>query len=93
LWRMAGADQPLCQAPDATGEVALADLAFPPDTETAWIHAACRHYLGLRPFPTEPRPDWTWLADLTLHRRWAVRHFHQSSRLRMSAAVSSAEAN
>lgn len=50
----------LCQAPDATGEVALADLAFPPDTETAWIHAAYRHYLGLRPFPAEPRPDWTW---------------------------------
>jgi hypothetical protein len=49
-----------CRAPDGTGEVALADLAFPPDTETAWIHAAYRHYLRLPPFPADPRPDWTW---------------------------------
>ena len=49
-----------CEAPDGTGEVALADLTFPPDTETAWIHAAYRHYLGLRPFPADPQPDWTW---------------------------------
>jgi hypothetical protein len=40
--------------------VSLADLAFPPDTVTAWIHAAYRHYLGLQPFPARPRPDWTW---------------------------------
>lgn len=45
---------------NGTGEVALADLAFPPDTVTAWIHAAYRHYLGLQPFPVRPRPDWTW---------------------------------
>jgi hypothetical protein len=38
----------------------LADLAFPPDTETAWIHAAYRRYLGLQPFPADPRPGWTW---------------------------------
>jgi hypothetical protein len=49
-----------CRAPDGTGEVALADLTFPLDTETAWIHAAYRHYLGLQPFPADPRPDWTW---------------------------------
>ncbi len=49
-----------CQSPGKTGDVALADLAFPPDTETAWIHAAYRHYLGLQPFPATPRPDWTW---------------------------------
>jgi hypothetical protein len=49
-----------CEAPDGTGEVALADLTFPPDVETAWIHAAFRRYLGLRPFPADPRPDWTW---------------------------------
>jgi hypothetical protein len=49
-----------CKGPDGAGEVALADLAFPPDTVTAWIHAAYRHYLGLTPFPARPRPDWTW---------------------------------
>jgi hypothetical protein len=50
----------LCQGPQEAGEVSLADLAFPPDTVTAWIHAAYRHYLGLQPFPARPRPDWTW---------------------------------
>ncbi|RZT77827.1 hypothetical protein EV382_0992 [Micromonospora violae] len=42
------------------GEVTLADLAFPPHTVTAWIHAAYRRYLGLTPFPARPRPEWTW---------------------------------
>jgi hypothetical protein len=50
----------ICEGSNGTGEVALADLAFPPDTVTAWIHAAYRHYLGLQPFPVRPRPDWTW---------------------------------
>jgi hypothetical protein len=50
----------VCQGPREVGEVSLADLAFPPDTVTAWIHAAYRHYLGLQPFPARPRPDWTW---------------------------------
>jgi hypothetical protein len=49
-----------CQGPQDIGEVSLADLAFPPDTVTAWIHAAYRHHLGLPPFPARPRPDWTW---------------------------------
>lgn len=49
-----------CRGPDGAGEVALADLAFPPDTVSAWIHAAYRRHLGLRPFPARPRPDWTW---------------------------------
>ena len=48
-----------CEGPDGTGEVTLTDLAFPPATLTAWIHAAYRHHLGLRPFPAHPRPDWT----------------------------------
>ncbi|GAA1927977.1 calcium-binding protein [Streptantibioticus ferralitis] len=42
------------------GEVSLADLTFPPQTEAAWIHAAYRRYLGLAPFPAGPRPSWTW---------------------------------
>jgi hypothetical protein len=50
----------ICEGSNGTGEVALADLAFRPDTVTAWIHAAYRHYLGLPPFPARPRPDWTW---------------------------------
>jgi hypothetical protein len=50
----------ICEGSNGAGEVALADLAFPPDTVTAWIHAAYRHYLGLQPFPARPRPDWTW---------------------------------
>jgi hypothetical protein len=50
----------ICEGSNGTGEVALADLAFPPDTVTAWIHAAYRHYLGLQPFPARPHPDWTW---------------------------------
>jgi hypothetical protein len=49
-----------CEGPDGAGEVSFADLTFPPQTVTAWIHAAYRHWLGLRPFPATPRPDWTW---------------------------------
>ena len=51
-----------CQGPQGAEEVSLADLAFPPDTLAAWIHAAYRRYLGLPPFPARPRPDWTWGA-------------------------------
>jgi hypothetical protein len=41
--------------------VALADLAFPADTVAAWLHAAYRHYLGLKATGSAiPRPDWTW---------------------------------
>lgn len=47
-----------CQGSHGSGDVALADLAFPPDTVAAWIHAAYRHYLRLPPFPARPRPDW-----------------------------------
>jgi hypothetical protein len=50
----------ICRGPQEVGEVSLADLAFPPDTVTAWIHAAYRHHLGLPPFPARPRPDLTW---------------------------------
>ena len=49
-----------CDGPYGSGDVALADLAFPADTVAAWLHAAYRHHLGLRPFPATPRPDWTW---------------------------------
>jgi hypothetical protein len=49
-----------CDGPQGSGDVALADLAFPADTVAAWLHAAYRHHLGLKPFPATPRPDWTW---------------------------------
>jgi len=52
-----------CRGPDGTGEVAFADLAFPADTLAAWLHAAYRHHLGLKPFPAIQRPDWTWPGD------------------------------
>lgn len=41
----------VCHRPHGTGEVAFADLAFPADTLAAWLHAAYRHHLGLKPFP------------------------------------------
>jgi hypothetical protein len=46
--------------PRGSGEIAFADVAFPTDTVAAWLHSAYRHYLGLKPFPATPRPDWTW---------------------------------
>jgi hypothetical protein len=49
-----------CQGPLGAGDVSLADLAFPPDTVVAWIHAAYRHYLGLPPFAALPRPEWSF---------------------------------
>ena len=53
----------VCHAPNGTGEVAFADVAFPADTLAAWLHAAYRHPLGLKPYPAAPRPDWTWPHD------------------------------
>jgi hypothetical protein len=53
----------VCRSPQGTGEVAFADVAFPADTLAAWLHAAYRHHLGLKPFPATPRPDWTWPDD------------------------------
>ncbi len=50
-----------CQRPcGRRGDVAFADLAFPPESEAAGLHAAYRRYLGLQPFPAVPRPEWTW---------------------------------
>ncbi len=53
----------VCRGPNGTGEVAFADVAFPAETLAAWLHAAYRHHLGLKPFPAIQRPDWTWPAD------------------------------
>ena len=59
----------LCRSALKNDERELADVCFPPDTTAAWIHAAYRHYLGLDPFPAEPRPDWRWPEDVELVRR------------------------
>jgi hypothetical protein len=53
----------VCRGPDGAGEVAFADVAFPADTLAAWLHAAYRHHLGLKPFAAVPRPEWTWPSD------------------------------
>ncbi|MET8129849.1 hypothetical protein ABZV67_20150 [Streptomyces sp. NPDC005065] len=50
-------------AQGGSGEIAVADLVFPPASEAAWLHAAYRRCLGLVPFPARPRPDWTWPPD------------------------------
>ncbi len=50
----------LCGGVQGREEWELADIRFPAETAAAWLHAAYRHYLGLEPFPAEPRPDWTW---------------------------------
>ena len=52
-----------CRGEHGEGEVALADVCFAPDTVTAWIHAAYRHYLRLEPFPATPRPNWRWPVE------------------------------
>jgi hypothetical protein len=52
-----------CRGEHGEGEVALADVCFPPATVTAWIHAAYRHHLGLKPFPAKPRPNWRWPVE------------------------------
>jgi hypothetical protein len=53
----------VCRSPQGKGEVAFADVTFPADSLAAWLHAAYRHHLGLKPFPVTARPDWTWPHD------------------------------
>ncbi|MBV7243150.1 calcium-binding protein [Streptomyces sp. MW-W600-10] len=50
-------------AQGVSGEIAVADLVFPPSSAAAWLHAAYRRFLGLDPFPASSRPDWTWPPD------------------------------
>jgi len=53
----------VCRSPEGTGEVAFADVAFPADTLAAWLHAAYRRHLGLKPFPATLRTGSTWPHD------------------------------
>ncbi len=53
----------LCRRDGVQQEVSAADLVFPPDTEAAWIHAAYRRWLGLKPHPATMPAGWqpAWL--------------------------------
>lgn len=52
-----------CRRGAAEQELCLVDLVFPPQTVAAWIHAAYRRCLGLRPHPAEIPRGWkpSWL--------------------------------
>ena len=51
-----------CRHGNDEQEISFTDHVFPPDTMAAWIHAAYRRCLGLKPFPTAMplgwEPDW-----------------------------------
>jgi Domain of unknown function (DUF6398) len=49
-----------CRSAHGVQQLALADLAFPDGTVAAWLHAAYRRYLGLKPFPATPPADWVF---------------------------------
>ena len=48
-----------CRRDGAQQELAAADLIFPPDTPAAWIQAAYRRWLGLKPHPHAMPSGWT----------------------------------
>ncbi len=43
--------------------MAVVDLTFPPDSSAAWVQAAYRRWLGLKPHPYDMPPRWrpSWL--------------------------------
>jgi hypothetical protein len=41
-------------------QLALADIVFPDGTVAAWLHAAYRCYLGLKPFPATAPAGWVF---------------------------------
>jgi hypothetical protein len=51
-----------CRRGAAQQEILLAELHFAPDTTAAWLHAAYRNTLGLKPYPANMpagwKPDW-----------------------------------
>lgn len=44
----------------SAGVVSLADVRFESGTVAAWLHAAFRSWLGLKPFPARPPEGWLW---------------------------------
>lgn len=49
-----------CRRAGDAQELALADVAFPDGTVAAWLHAAYRRYLGLKPFPGTAPAGWVF---------------------------------
>jgi hypothetical protein len=50
----------LCRSAQDAQQLALADVVFPDGTIAAWLHAAYRRYLGLKPFPATPPAGWAF---------------------------------
>ena len=52
-----------CRRGAAEQEILLAELHFAPETTAAWLHAAYRTALGLRPYPADRPVGWkpAWL--------------------------------
>jgi len=48
-----------CRHGRSTGEISLADLTFPPGSVAAWLHAAYRRFLLLKPRPATKPTGWT----------------------------------
>lgn len=51
-----------CRSADATHDLTISDIVFPPDHPAGWVQAAYRHCLGVAPYRSEMpmgwRPDW-----------------------------------
>lgn len=49
-----------CRHAGHGSELSIADLHFEPGSVAAWIHAAYRTWLGLRPFSAREPRGWSW---------------------------------
>jgi hypothetical protein len=52
-----------CHRDGSTQDLAVVDLIFPPDSVAAWVQAAYRRWLGLKPHSHDLPPGWqpSWL--------------------------------
>lgn len=52
-----------CRSADATHDLEISNVVFPPDHPAGWVHAAYRRCLGLTPYRSEMPPGWRpdWL--------------------------------
>jgi hypothetical protein len=48
-----------CRHDEGSGSVSLADIRFQEESVAAWLHAANRTWLGLKPFPAREPSDWS----------------------------------
>jgi hypothetical protein len=49
-----------CRNAQDVQQLALADVVFPDGTVAAWLHAAYRRFLGLKPFPATEPAGWVF---------------------------------